>query len=49
MTDATTADRLVLRAVILPLREFDLIYQARVIAGLRGAAVWGVTLHLDLG
>lgn len=48
-TDSTTAERLTLRAIILPLREFDLTYQARVVSGLRGGAVWGVTLHLDLG
>ena len=47
--DSTTADRGVLRAIALPLREFDLIYQVRVLANLRAALVWGVTLHLDIG
>ena len=47
--DSTVPDRGVLRAIALPLREFDLIYQVRVLANLRGALVWGVTLHLDIG
>ena len=47
--DSTTPDRGVLRAIALPLREFDLIYQTRVLGNLRGAFAWGVTLHLDIG
>ena len=39
----------VLRGIALPLREFDLIYQVRVLADLRAALVWGVTLNLDIG
>ena len=38
----------VLRGIGLPLREFDLIYQVRALAGLRAGIVWGVALHLDL-
>ena len=39
----------VLRGIVLPLRDFDLIYQVRALAGLRAGIVWGVALHLDLG
>ena len=38
----------VLRAISLPLREFDLTYQARVLGNLRAATVWGVALKLDM-
>ena len=38
----------VLRGIVLPLREFDLIYQCRVLASLRAAQVWGVVLRLDM-
>ena len=48
-TTAQGGDRGVLRGIGLPLREFDLTYQCRALAGLRAATVWGVTLHLDLG
>ena len=41
-------ERGVLRAITLPLREFDLIYQCRVLNSLRAATVWGVVLHLDM-
>ena len=47
--DSIVSDRGVLRAIALALREFDLTYQVRVLANLRGAVVWGVTLHLDIG
>ena len=47
--DSTTPERGVLRAISLPLREFDLTFQARVLGSLRAARVWGVSLHLDLG
>ena len=47
--DSVVSDRGVLRAIALALREFDLTYQVRVLANLRGAVVWGVTLHLDIG
>ena len=47
--DSTTPERGVLRAISLPLREFDLTFQARVLGSLRAARVWGVALHLDLG
>ena len=47
--DSIVSDRGVLRAIALALREFDLTYQVRVLADLHGAAVWGVTLHLDIG
>ena len=46
-SEAPTAG--VLRGIALPLREFDLIYQVRVLADLRAALVWGVTLNLDIG
>ena len=48
-TTAQGGSRGVLRGVTLPLRSFDLTYQARVLGSLRAATVWGVTLHLDLG
>ena len=41
-------ERGVLRGITLPLREFDLIYQCRVLNSLRAATVWGVVLHLDM-
>ena len=41
-------ERGVLRAISLPLREFDLTFQARVLNSLRAATVWGVVLHLDM-
>ena len=41
-------ERGVLRAISLPLREFDLTYQARVLGNLRAATVWGVALKLDM-
>ena len=47
--DSILAERGVLRSIALPLREFDLTYQARVLGSLRAARVWGVSLHLDLG
>ena len=45
---AQGGERGVLRAVSLPLREFDLTYQCRVLSSLRAATVWGVVLHLDM-
>ena len=48
-TTAQGGSRGVLRAITLPLRDFDLTYQARVLSDLRAATVWGVALHLDLG
>ena len=47
--DSTTPERGVLRAVSLPLRDFDITYQHRELGSLRAARVWGVALHLDLG
>ena len=47
--DSTVVDRGVLRAIALPLREFDLIYQVRLVADLHLAQVWGVACHLDIG
>ena len=47
-TTAQGGDRGVLRAISLPLREFDLTYQCRVINSLRAATVWGVVIHLDM-
>ena len=47
-TIAQGGERGVLRGITLPLREFDLIYQCRVLASLRAATVWGVVLHLDM-
>ena len=47
-TTAQGGSRGVLRAISLPLRDFDLTYQARVISNLRGATVWGVALKLDM-
>ena len=41
-------ERGVLRAISLPLRDFDLTWQARVLNSLRAATVWGVVLHLDM-
>ena len=41
-------ERGVLRGISLPLSEFDLIYQCRVLNSLRAATVWGVVLHLDM-
>ena len=43
-----TVDRYVLRAIILALRDFDLTYQVRKTASLRGGHVWGVTMDLDI-
>ena len=48
-TTAQGGSRGVLRGIVLPLRDFDLTYQVRVLAGLRAGNVWGVALHLDLG
>ena len=48
-TTSQGGSRGVLRGVRLPLRDFDLTYQCRALAGLRAGIVWGVTLHLDLG
>ena len=47
-TTAQGGSRGVLRAISLPLRDFDLTYQARVIGSLRAATVWGVALKLDM-
>ena len=47
-TTAQGGSRGVLRAISLPLRDFDLTYQARVLGSLRGATVWGVALKLDM-
>ena len=47
-TTAQGGSRGVLRAITLPLRDFDLTYQARVIGNLRAATVWGVALKLDM-
>ena len=48
VVDETVIDRYILRSVILPLREFDITWQARVLGGLRGAQAWGVRLKLDV-
>ena len=48
MVDETVIDRYILRSLILPLREFDVTVQARVLGGLRGAFMWGCRLKLDL-
>ena len=48
VVDETVIDRYILRAVILPLREFDITWQARVNGGLRGGQAWGVRLKLDI-
>ena len=48
VVDETVIDRYILRAVILPLREFDITWQARVTGGLRGGQAWGVRLKLDI-
>ena len=47
-TTAQGGSRGVLRAISLPLRDFDLTYQARVLGNLRAATVWGVALKLDM-
>ena len=47
-TIAQGGERGVLRSISLPLREFDLTYQCRVLSSLRAATVWGVVLHLDM-
>ena len=46
--DADAVDRYVLRAVVLPLRDFDLTFQVRKTASLRGGQVWGVVMDLDI-
>ena len=38
----------VLRGITLPLREFDLTYQCRVLNSLRAAQVWGIVGRLDM-
>ena len=48
VVDHTAVDRYILRAVILPLQEFDITWQARVLGGLRGGQVWGARLKLDI-
>ena len=48
VVDHTAVDRYILRAIILPLQEFDVTWQARVLGGLRGGQVWGVRLKLDI-
>ena len=44
---SATIDRYVLRAVILPLRDFDLTFQLREVGSIRGQ-LWGVTMDLDI-
>ena len=48
VVDETVIDRYIERAIILPLREFDVTWQARVNGGLRGGQAWGVRLKLDI-
>ena len=48
VVDHTAVDRYILRSIILPLREFDVTWQARVNGGLRGGQAWGVRLKLDI-
>ena len=48
VVDHTAVDRYILRSVILPLQEFDVTWQARVLGGLRGGQCWGVRLKLDI-
>ena len=47
--DDTTLERRVLRAIALPLREFDLTWRARVTGNLRGGLAFGLTVNLDIG
>ena len=48
VVDETVVDRYIERAITLPLREFDITWQARVQGGLRGGQAWGVRLKLDI-
>ena len=38
-----------LRGLTLPLKEFDLTFQARVVGGLRAGTVWSAGVYLDTG
>ena len=41
--------RYVLRGLTLPLRQFDLTYRTRILAGLRGATAWSFRVDLRRG